>query len=461
MLKDLAEIVSIESVQDTPSGKNAPFGENLRKALDWFLNKARSYGLETGENNGYYGWADYGDKSKPAIGILTHIDIVPVGEGWDTDPLTVTKKGDMLYGRGVSDDKGALCMALHLLKKFKEEKREFSHRIRLIVGCNEESGCECLKKYRQDETDIPVVSLVPDSHFPVTYCEKGIAHIEAFFRPDSDFKANFESLVAGQRANVVPEKAQFKLLYNGFSNGRFLSFRENFLDLAMPKKYTTQVGFAKDDFTVESENGASIVTVKGKSAHGSTPQKGKNAVWGAWAFIAGSAPHNNFTKEMLKLCSPDADEYLGLRISDEKSGALTMNMGITEYFGDNVKVTFDFRLPLGIDADTVCKALESLPFCVGTNIVHRDDILFVDPNSKLVTTLMDVYKECTGDSDARPLLSGGGTYAKTLPNALAFGISMPSAPDKAHEANEQISLSALNKTSEIYEKAIIALDKIY
>ena len=201
-LKDLAEIVAFDSVERERSAADAPFGAEVRGALDCFLNKASYYGLKVGENGGYYGWAEYGDHEKPLIGILAHADIVPAGGGWTSDPFTVR--------RGVADDKGPLVTMLYVLKKLRDEKVKLRHRVRLIVGCNEETGSLCLKKYAE-EGEIPVVSLVPDSDFPVINSEKGILHTDVAITPDEQFTSSVASLRAGTRANVVPGEAEKRL----------------------------------------------------------------------------------------------------------------------------------------------------------------------------------------------------------------------------------------------------------
>ena len=52
--------------------------------------------------------------------VLTHVDVVPAGDGWDTDPFQMVIKDGMAYGRGVSDDKGAAIVALYCLKALKD-----------------------------------------------------------------------------------------------------------------------------------------------------------------------------------------------------------------------------------------------------------------------------------------------------------------------------------------------------
>lgn len=459
MLNDLTEIVAIPSVEAAPSGENAPFGAELRRALDWFIQKADSYGLKTGENNGYCAWADYGDESKPIIGIVAHIDVVPAGSGWTHEPFTLHREGATLFGRGVSDNKGALCMALHCLKKFKEEKRVFKHRIRLIVGCNEETGSRCIQRYAEQE-EIPVVSLVPDSDFPVINSEKAILQLNAVFKPDDEFKKAFKKFRWGDRPNIVPEEASFAFEPNNFNGMRFLAFGDDYLDFPTVKKYRTLVNVKKEDVFIDRKNGKVKVTVKGKAAHGSTPEKGDNAAWKAWALITGCMPHCDFAHAMLKLCNDKLSEKLGFYGEDDRSGKLTTNMGITDFDGDKLTVTFDFRLPLCCDKDKIIATINALPYCESTCVASYSPNLFFEPDSPFISTLVKIYNETTGDN-AGPVQSGGGTYAKGLPNAVAFGIAFPGSQSHAHGADEQIKISDLEKAGVIYEKTIEALDKLY
>ena len=195
MLNDLSEVIAINSVESERTASDAPFGQNLRNALDWFLNKASSYGLKVSENHGYYGWAEYGEEGAPLIGIPAHIDIVPVGEGWTGDPLKLRIEDGKAYGRGVADDKGPLVASLWAIKRLREEKLPLRHRVRLIVGCNEESGSECLKKYALED-EIPVMSFVPDADFPVINSEKGLLHLKASLSLDESFSSNISSISA-------------------------------------------------------------------------------------------------------------------------------------------------------------------------------------------------------------------------------------------------------------------------
>ena len=118
MIEILKKLITIPSTLSTPL-PNAPFGENLRKALDEFLSIANKMGLKTYDGNGYYGWAEIG-KGDKMLAIAGHIDVVPATGEWNTPAYELCEKDGILYGRGVADDKGPIAVALKLLKKLKD-----------------------------------------------------------------------------------------------------------------------------------------------------------------------------------------------------------------------------------------------------------------------------------------------------------------------------------------------------
>jgi acetylornithine deacetylase len=70
-----------------------------------------------------------------------HTDVVPVdGQDWHTDPFTLTEKDGLLYGRGSSDMKGFLAVALALVPEF--VKLDLRVPIHLAFSCDEEVGCK-------------------------------------------------------------------------------------------------------------------------------------------------------------------------------------------------------------------------------------------------------------------------------------------------------------------------------
>ena len=132
MLADLKTLVSYNSVY---CDDVKPFGSVNREVLDKALEIMAAKGFNTKNVDYYAGYGEIG-QGEEVIGILAHLDIVPVGEGWDTNPLEVVQKGDRLYGRGVSDDKGAAVASMYAMKYLLDTGYEFKKRVRLILGCN-------------------------------------------------------------------------------------------------------------------------------------------------------------------------------------------------------------------------------------------------------------------------------------------------------------------------------------
>ena len=466
MLNDLSEIIAIDSVEKPRSAADAPFGENLRAALDWFLNKASSYGLKVGEYEGYYGYAEYGDPELPLIGILGHIDIVPAGDGWQTDPFKMVVEDGKAYGRGVADDKGPLVASLHLLKKFKDENVKLNHRIRLIVGCNEETGSLCLKKYAE-VGEIPTVSLVPDSDFPVINSEKGILHSDAVLNPDTAFLSSVAALNAGERANVVPGQAVVELKPEGEAAKKLRSIDEKLTAdvFASPSVMTklVEIGARPEDFAIDATGTNIKITAFGVAGHAATPEKGENALWKIFAVLDALIPDSELVGSVYgKICRRDAAQVIGVYKEDEASGKLTMNFGVAEFNGGEMTLKFDFRLPICANPDETEKLLKAaLPS--GT-VIKRDrfaENLYIPEDSPLISTLLRVYAEETGEENPKPIQTGGGTYARELPNAVAFGPTFIGTETNIHNADENIEVAQLYKMFDIYYKAITELDKIY
>ena len=469
MLNDLSEIIAINSIEAERSASDAPFGQQLRNALDWFLNKASYYGLKVGENNGYYGWAEYGEDGAPIIGIPAHIDIVPVGNGWTTDPLTLRIEDGKAYGRGVADDKGPLVAALWALKRIKEEKLALRHRIRLIAGCNEESGSACLKKYAAED-EIPVMSIVPDADFPLINSEKGILHLCANIVVDDAVKENLINISASERINVVPASASVTLNKNGSAYNYLI---ENFgsltADIFRSPRIAlrlVEIGADFDDFAIAEDENTFTIIASGEAGHAMDPDKADNALWKIFAVLTAIIPTSK-TLDVIysSLCHSDATKRIGVYCEDKESGTLTMSMDMAGFDTDTLSLYFDCRLPICANPDNIESTLQSVLVAGGeiNAVVKRErfaENLYVSADTPMIKTLLDVYSKATGVQNPQPLQTGGGTYARELPSAVAFGPTFPGAETNIHNADENIEIEHLNKLVDIYYSALIELDKL-
>lgn len=452
MFEDLAEIIEIPSTLGEAQ-PNAPFGKECRRALDWFLKKGKEYGFKTEDLNGYCGYAEYGE-GKEMIGILCHLDVVPAGTGWTYPPYKLTNVDGMLYGRGVVDDKGSVVMCLNALKEIKESGIKLGKRVRIIAGCNEEHGSECIKYYSK-HGEIPSLCFVPDSDFPLINSEKGILHLNVSLVPDENFATSVKSIVGGESYNVVPDNASIAIKKNSefasllkYENERIFTTPE-FANAVITYSHTLS------DFSVT--NGEELViAAKGISGHAMEPHKADNAIWKLFHLLE---PMHSKTVELMNkyVCTPAALENLGLNCEDKMSGDLTMSMGIISFEGGKLRFTLDLRLPISADYKNIIKTIETK---LNANVeIHKyAPNLYIPEDSVLVKTLLGVYEKCTGEK-AECLVCGGGTYARELPNAIAFGPTFADMETNIHNIDECSSVENFMKAYKIYKEAIIALAK--
>lgn len=452
ILDDLAEIVAIPSVYSAPE-EGAPYGAACLAALQWFVSKARSYGLKAELMDGYCAYAEVG-AGEQCIGILGHLDVVPAGNGWASDPFKMVEEDGKVYGRGVGDDKGAVVVCLHALRSLRLYGGELKRRVRLIVGADEERGSSCIRYYLSHGGEVPVMSFVPDSEFPVINSEKGIAHIVLSFK-DKALAKNIAAISGAECANAVPDKSTLTVAANS-PLGKYL---ENLCGGAVTAElFKTQpvaarvieCGASFSDY--EIYNGKQInITALGTAEHASTPDKGDNALWKTLGFLA--ACNEAVGAECLPkiyefLCARDAAQRLGVFVNDRKSGCTTMCLSQAEMDGDTLKLLIDFRLPLGVTAEFVAQKLEEKTGCKATVRDYHEN-LYVAEDSPLIQALLEIYRGQTGDMTP-PLQVGGGTYARELPNAVAFGCTPLNIDINMHRADENFPVRQLFKNYEIY-----------
>lgn len=455
ILDDLAEIVAIPSVYSEPRD-GAPYGVECKRALDWFVAKAKSYGLEAKNIDGACAYAEVGS-GKECVGILGHLDVVPAGNGWASDPFKMIEENGKVYGRGVGDDKGAAVVCLHALKTLKESGAKLGRRVRLIVGADEERGSSCIRHYLATGGEVPVMSFVPDSEFPVINSEKGIAHIMFRFE-DKQLTENISYIDAAECVNAVPDRSSVRIVPNSplelalkAAGGGTAT-----ADVFKRAPLAEQIISAGNSFSdYEIQNGKNVTVVAcGTAEHASTPEKGDNALWKMLGFLAayndaiGSKHIENVYDRM---CTPLATEKLGIYVDDEKSGDTTMCMSQAWLENDALVLLVDFRLPLGVTAETVAQKIESKLGCKAEVRDYHEN-LYIPTDAPLIKTLLKVYRSITGDMTA-PLHVGGGTYARELPNAVAFGCTPVDIDINMHRADENFPITQLFKNYEIYLEA--------
>ena len=430
LVATLQKVISFNTEKGV-AADGAPFGKNVKDCLDFVLELASAQELATYDCDGYAGHADFVGSTGEVLGILGHLDVVPSkAEEWKHAPYAAEIHDGKLYGRGTMDDKGPMIACLYAVKALKEAGFKPSKTIRLIFGCDEESGMQCVEHYFS-KMPYPTVSFSPDGDFPVINREKGIYQFDIICGK----LPNGVTISAGERANVVPS-------------------------LCTATAIEALRGGEWQGVTCEKTPTGYTYTATGKSAHGSTPNEGINATHVLLKVLAANYPDNATLRFLADKVIDTSGKAWGIDLSDKESGKLTCNLGVLRTATDGtVTATVDIRFPVTYKCDQMYQILrEHTPKEFTIRPVHISEPLFVPSNSQLVTTLMRVYNS-EMNVNLEPLAIGGGTYSRCLPNCVAFGPLFPGEEQTIHMPNECIDLHNLRKMAELYLEAIYELAK--
>ncbi len=452
IIKSVQEIIRIKSVEQAEQ-EDMPFGEGPFRALECALNLGEKLGFNTKNIDNYAGHAEIGDGDE-VVGILAHVDVVPEGSGWTYPPFSAEIHDGKIFGRGTIDDKGPAIAAMYAMKALKESGVDLTRKIRIIFGTNEETGWGGIKHYFEKENP-PTMAFTPDADFPVIYGEKGIIVFD-LVKQLKDSKCDGIEIIelkGGNAPNMVPDSAYAILKIEDKG-----SFMVKYGEYKLKNDYPIALKEDKDSIKA---------IVKGVSAHGSTPEKGENAISYLMDFLGYVMEGQCDISEFIQVYNNRIGfayngENIGCGFEDGESGKLNFNPGMVELQNDKITLTINIRYPIDSSGEKVYDGIRRNLEDTSIELIEGEDEmkpLYVSKDNFLVKSLMKVYKEETGDNDSQPITIGGGTYARAMENAVAFGPMFPGQKDVAHQKDEYISIEHLMKLTKIYAKALYELAK--
>lgn len=442
LLRCLQENLRIPSVEG-PAEPGAPYGIHCHRSLEHVLETAAAMGFKTCNVDHHIGWCEYGE-GEEMVAVLGHLDVVPAGDGWSFDPWGGEIKDDKIFGRGTMDDKGPSIAALFALDALRESGLPLKRRIRLLFGCNEETGATDVHYYLEHGGEVPVMGFTPDAEYPVINGEKGI--INAYCSRDFTQSGELRliSFQGGTASNVVPNYARAELA----------------CDEGMAQKILAQ-SFEKVTLT-RTEQGI-LAQAIGENAHGSTPWLGENAI-GRLVLALTQLPFEGELSNLLaflaqKLGMDTVGKASGIHLWDEDSGDLSLNWGVMNATDSHMELVINYRYPVTFCYEDCGPAFQALFEGEGFAVrqVHKEK-LYIPADSELVRILLKVYKDHTG-IEGKPVCIGGGTYAKCLPNILAFGPIFPGDEVREHKPDEFMEIPKLMKNAQIIASAMYEMAK--
>lgn len=458
-IAEIQQFVRIPSVSRADQAHpGAPFGADCRRMLDFALERGRHWGFATENLHDCACAMTLGDADQ-SIGIIAHMDVVPVGDGWVYPPFEATylSEHDVLIGRGVDDNKGPLVAALFAMRMLRDFGYPLKHGIRLIGGLSEETGMQDMQRLSALGYAFPQLSLVPDAAFPVNYAQKGSL--------DAEIAAHCEgtllSFDAGTVRNIVPDSAVCTVA----------------LEEAAVRAALSQLSAADTAMlTVTPCPEGTRIAAAGKACHAAAPQFGDNAIHRLCraltlsGLLSGSSRHA--IAQLAELTSDGFGLSEGVAYEDEPSGRLTLVYGVAHLREGVLHVSLDCRYAISMDGEQLISALRADWLKRGYTVTRLESSrpFYMPKDDPRVQALMDVYHDATGRDD-QPYAMGGGTYSRVVPNAISFGAGMPGMiadysaflPDGhggAHGRDETVPLEKIYNCSRIYVAALAVLDDL-
>ena len=455
LIQHTQELLQIKSVLDEDNtSEKAPLGLGVKKALEYMLQMGEKEGFRIKNVGNLAGYVEFGQGDE-SVGILCHVDVVPEGDGWTSDPYAAEIRDGKIFARGAIDDKGPTIAAFYAMKIVKDLGLSLNKRVRMIIGTDEESDWRCVDHYFKHE-EMPTIGFAPDADFPIIFAEKGIADFDLVLSQienkdqGNDFKFEVARFQSGRRYNMVPDFAKVAL-----------NVCQQQTEVLQRFKDFKELHGLKGTYYVE--NGELILELEGISAHGMEPDHGKNAGLYLAKFIyenkADQAAARYFDFVSNYLFQDSRGKKLGINYSDDISGELTINVGKMSYDSHKGGILgLNLRYPV---TNNMEKTKEELIAFIKQSDFQMENFSdskphHVDEKDELIQILKKVYEEQTGEK-AELLAIGGGTYARSLTSGVAFGPLFPGREDIAHQKDEYIYIEDLLKATAIYAQAIYEL----
>jgi succinyl-diaminopimelate desuccinylase len=407
MTDALRELVSYRSISE-PEGESYPYGKETDRAKNFVLDLAKELGMRAVDVLGKYAYVEIGE-GEELIGILSHLDVVPEGDGWTRAPFGGEVTEDRIYGRGTTDDKGPTIAVLYAMKDLMNSNpQRLTKRIRLILGqCEENGKWEDIQAYKEKE-ELPSCGFTPDGDFPAIQCELG-ATVFRVTMPLAESGILYAT--GGTASNMVPASATIR---------------------------TAGGEYAGD----------------GVTCHGCAPWLGVNAISKAMHQIAEEEDAAFATIYDALIGETIYGEKLGIACKDE-SGPLTLNVGTISSEENMLTMMIDIRYPASHDGDVMIQQVrnEFREKGCGCECIYHAHPQYTPSASPVLHALLRAYRDVTHDN-SEPISIGGGTYAKAMPHIVAFGPNFPGHENREHREDEYILLSDFRMLREIYRKAI-------
>jgi succinyl-diaminopimelate desuccinylase len=451
--------------------------------LDFALAQGEEFGMTARRAaGGLVGILEYGS-GREVVGALVHLDVVPPGDPaeWRFPPFSGTIAEGKVFGRGAQDDKGALVGVLWGAKILIDNGMTFGRRLRIILGTKEETSFEDVRRYFSEE-EPPDFGIVPDGPF-LLRAESGYA----------DLAYAFSGLAAGDG-----DPARDAAVY--WSGGTAVNSVPDFSYLVLRSRDpvaaraeiaaiigSVTVEFARgedapdlsvvdfDSFARENDVGGVppgdlVVLSRGRIAHSSVPQAGRNAI--IEVALVG-ARMTSLAENALRRAFRFVDERIGLAtdgsgfgldtekpIPEAADTTASLDLAATDPAGDRLDLTINFRVGVANTGAEVEEKSGAIAAAYGASLREVGavfDAYYIPDGDPLLDLAIGSYR-AVREKDPLLLALGATTYVKAAPNQVSYGpVELSEDRLYFHATNEQMPIASLTRNAVLYAHVLQSL----
>ena len=368
---------------------------------------------------------------------------------WTVPPFAATFRNGEVWGRGSADDKGPLVQALLAMAALRSSGLQRTHTVRLLVGTDEEQGAEDLETYKKQHP-LPDLSLVLDSDFPVVVGEKAWAEWIVLAQERADPASGpieVVDLAAGQAVSIVPDLATLTLRWRSGTPDweRWLGPVRG---VKLPQGTTLEIRGSGPERTLVAH---------GRAAHaGMGLSRGRNALVALAVAMHGRLPPSAASDLLEYVHAAGRDSGgrgLGLA-SDPLWGPIDTNFGVVKREANGwLGLHVNLRSPPALWGDALRSRVDAhaqafaarrgAKFLSGGKFGYEPFVVPAD--APLVQRLLAAYARGTG-RPGKPVVSAGGTYARRMTNAIAFGMWFrEDGVYPGHNSDERVPVRSLER----------------
>ncbi len=428
------KLLSIPSVYDeTTADKEHPYGVSVNDALCFMKDVLKQDGFDVKVYDNIALSASYGSGER--VDIVSHLDVVSPGDGWEYGPFVPTVKDDRIIARGSQDMKSGVWLTYLALKMLKDEGIPFTKEMRIVLGTDEERTMDDMRHYVKC-AGLPSFAFTPDGRFPITIGEKGAC----MWTMAKQYTGNVVSMHAGVQPNVVSPEA-----------------------CASVKKVKREdaerlMALYSIKGSVTAENELTVIRTIGAPAHASTPEAGHSATTDLLKLLAELTGEEDL-KQLYALSAGMYGEGCDLIFDIAPMGRLTINPGVITIKDGSIYAMVDCRYPYGVTSDTLHEIFKSHYPNYDVQLPYDDPATLVEEDDPYIRALKKGYEKALHEPCGTEI-SGGVSYSKVFGHCVNFGPVAERSEKLAHQRNESILIRDCVEALAVYYEALKELMEV-